>query len=595
LPEIFNAADYLVMRHVLEGDGARPAVMAPGQTLLYDDLAAEVRRVGDGLRAVGVRPEERVMFCMADGVELLSGILAAMYIGAVAVPVSTMTTGAELGAILADSRARVLCVSEQYSDPERIVAALIAAPEVTQVFLAGALATADVLDLAVADRVSVRLPGWVPERAPDRVRVRTWMKLIAAGERDAPQLGVPGAAPAGVPASAGPPRPAWLPYPTWPDSPALWLYTSGTTGTPKAAMHRHGSIRAVADCYGEGVLGVRPDDRCLSVAKLFFAYGLGNSAFFPLAAGASVILEPAPPVPPLIAQLAAREQPTLFFAVPTFYAALLASDVPDDSFASVRQAVSAGEALPAGLFERFRERFGVEILDGLGSTEALHIFVSNRPGHVHPGSSGSAVPGYDVALRDASGAPVTAPGVPGELFVRGASIATGYWCRTETTRQVFLGEWLRTGDTYVQNEDGTLTCLGRLGDMLKAGGMWVAPAEVEARLLVHPDVAEVAVVAAYDDAGLEKPVACVVPKPGRHVDPAALIAFCRQGLAAFKRPRAVVEFAELPKTATGKVRRNVLRDQVNDVLRTHAVPPAASTRAASPGSPPTVPVAHRSS
>jgi benzoate-CoA ligase len=584
LPEIFNAADYLVMRHVLEGDGARPAVTAPGQELRYDDLAAEVRRVGDGLRAVGVRPEERVMFCMADGVELLSGILAAMYIGAVAVPVSTMTTGAELGAILADSRARVLCVSEQYSDPERIVEALIAAPEVTQVVLAGTLATADVLDLAVSDRVPVRLPGWVPERTPERVRVRTWVKLIAAGERDAPQTGL-----------------AWDPYPTWPDSPALWLYTSGTTGTPKAAMHRHGSIRAVADCYGEGVLGVRPDDRCLSVAKLFFAYGLGNSAFFPLAAGASVILEPAPPVPVLIAQVAARERPTLFFAVPTFYAALLASDVPDDSFASVRQAVSAGEALPAGLFERFRDRFGVEILDGLGSTEALHIFVSSRRGRVHPGSSGTAVPGYDVALRDSSGAPVTEPGVPGELFVRGASIATGYWCRTETTRQVFLGEWLRTGDTYVQNEDGTLTCLGRLGDMLKAGGMWVAPAEVEARLLVHPDVAEVAVVAGHDDEDLEKPVACVVPKPGRHVDPGALIAFCREGLAAFKRPRAVVEFAELPKTATGKVRRNVLRDQVKDILRTQPAPPAASAAAsppdsaASPASSPTVPVAHRSS
>jgi acyl-coenzyme A synthetase/AMP-(fatty) acid ligase len=261
--------------------------------------------------------------------------------------------------------------------------------------------------------------------------------------------------------------------------------------------------------------------------------------------------------------------------VPTFYSALLHSDVPDDSFASVRQAVSAGEPLPPVLFHRFRERFGVEILDGLGSTEALHIFLSNRPGQVHPGSSGTPVGGYRVEIRDEHGVPISAPGTPGDLFLSGPSVATGYWCRTETTRAVFQGEWLRTGDTYVRNEDGTFTCLGRSNDMLKAGGIWVSPAEVEERLLEHPDVAEVAVVAGRDADGLDKPIACVVAVAGRTLDADALVRWCREGLAAYKRPRAVVGMTELPKTATGKIRRNVLRDLVADELLVRPVAPPA--------------------
>jgi acyl-coenzyme A synthetase/AMP-(fatty) acid ligase len=232
----------------------------------------------------------------------------------------------------------------------------------------------------------------------------------------------------------------------------------------------------------------------------------------------------------------------------------------------VRQGVSAGEPLPPVLFNRFRDRFGVEILDGLGSTEALHIFLSNRPGTARPGSSGTPVDGYRVELRDEHGASIPGAGEPGDLYLSGPSVATGYWCRTETTRAVFQGEWLRTGDTYVRNEDGTFTCLGRSNDMLKAGGIWVSPAEVEERLLEHPDVAEVAVVAGADTDGLDKPVACVVPVAGRTIDPAVLVQWCRDGLAAYKRPRAVVGMTELPKTATGKIRRNVLRELVADEL-----------------------------
>jgi benzoate-CoA ligase len=332
-------------------------------------------------------------------------------------------------------------------------------------------------------------------------------------------------------------------------------------------MHRHGSIRAVCETYAESVLGLTGDDRFLSVPKLFFAYGLGNSAFFPLSAGATTLLEPARPAPQLIAARVRADRPTLFFGVPTFFGAVLASDIPDDTFASVRQAVSAGEPLPAVLFERFRDRFGVEILDGIGSTEALHIFLSNRTGAVHAGSSGTPVPGYQVQIRDEAGEPIDGAGRPGELYVAGPSIATGYWARYETTKKVFQGEWLRTGDSYVRNDDGTFTCLGRLGDMLKAGGIWVSPAEVEERLLQHPAVAEAAVVAAPDPDGIDKPVACVVGVAGHPIDPDELIAFCKAGLASFKRPRGVVEMAELPKTATGKIRRNVIRELVRDALR----------------------------
>jgi benzoate-CoA ligase len=516
----FNAADYLLDRHVRDGNGTRTAVVTPSRTLTYRELADEVHRVAGGLAAIGVRPEERVMLCMVDGVELLSGILGAMYAGVVPVPVSTMVTGPELGKVLADSRARVLCVSAEFTAAAKEAVAL--APEVTAVVL---------------DRASpLDFPG---------VRTHDWSELSTSDPV--------------------------LPFGTWEDSPALWLYTSGTTGEPKGAMHRHASIRAVCDTYGSQVLGIRDDDRCFSVAKLFFAYGIGNSAFFPLSVGACAVLEPGRPTPQAVADRVRAERPTLFFGVPTFYSALLASDIPDDTFSSVRQAVSAGEPLPAVLFERFRTRFGVEILDGIGSTEALHIFLSNRPGAVVPGTTGTAVPGYDVELRDTLGVPIEGVGQPGELFVRGPSTAVGYWSRYETSKRVFQGEWLRTGDSYVRNPDGTYTCLGRFNDMLKAGGIWVSPSEVEQRLLQHPDVAEVAVVAAPDEDGIDKPVACVVPVAGRAVEPDALIEFCREGLASFKRPRAVVAVPELPKTATGKIRRNVIREQVRDSLRPGAL------------------------
>jgi benzoate-CoA ligase family protein len=506
----FNASSYLLDTRLEQGDGDRIAVTGPRGSLTYAELAAHVDDLAAGLRALGVRPEERVVLSMADGPALLGAIIAAMRLGAVAVPVSTMLTGRELGALLRDTRTRVLLVSEQFAAAAQI--AVAEAPELEHVVMEG--------DAAFPP------PGGVRAHRFEDLRG----SAIGTG-----------------------------PYGTWDDSPALWLYTSGTTGAPKGAMHRHANIRHVVETFGRDVLGITAADRCYSVAKLFFAYGIGNSLFFPLSVGATTILDPARPTPASVTERLLADRPTLFFAVPTFYAALLSADVPRETFASVRLTVSAGEPLPAELYRRFTDRFGVELIDGIGSTEALHIFISNRAGEVRPGTTGRPVPGYDVRLVDGAGADVPS-GTPGSLLIRGESIATGYWCRTDTTRRVFEGRWLRTGDTYVADADGYYTCLGRTNDMLKAGGIWVSPTEVEARLLQHPAVALAAVVGLPDQDGLEKPVACVVLEAGAAADPAELIDFCRTGLAAFKRPREVLIVDELPTTATGKLQRFAVRD-----------------------------------
>ncbi|MEO3867974.1 benzoate-CoA ligase family protein [Nonomuraea sp. B12E4] len=524
--ESFNASVYLVDRQVEAGRGDHVALTGPAGAATYAQLAAHVAALAAGLRNVGVRPEERVLLVMSDRPETVITILAVMRMGAVAVPVSTMYNGAELGALVRDSRARVVVATPEFEPTVR--EALLEAPEVEVLVLTDAAGTA---------------PGDPAGRSggTSEVSIRRWSDLTETG---------------------GGPAPA---YDTWRDSPALWLYTSGTTGAPKAAMHRHGAIRDVYETYGRQVLGIRPEDRCLSVARLFFAYGIGNSMFFPLAAGATTILDPARPTPAGVLAGVSEHRPTLFFAGPTFFAALLAADAPDTAFQSVRLSVSAGEALPAEIYRRFTGRFGTDILDGLGSTEALHIFISNRPGQVRPGSSGTVVPGYEAKLLDDFGAPVK-DGEPGHLYVRGDSVADGYWCRSATTRQVFQGEWLRTGDTYIRGEDGFYQCLGRSNDMIKSGGIWVSPMEVEGRLLQHASVGECAVVAYIDGEGLEKPVACVVSAPGRAVDAAELVAFCRDGLASFKRPREVLVLDELPKTATGKIQRVVVRRIAAELL-----------------------------
>jgi benzoate-CoA ligase family protein len=513
----FNAAEYLVGRHVAEGNGDRTAVLA-SETLTYAGLDERVAVVASGLRSLGLRRDDRVMMVMSDEVPMLTALLGAFRAGLVAVPVSTMSNGAELGKIMSDSGARAVVATPEFL--EVVSAAVAASPDVEHAILAGD-------------------PGPAGLHLPEHAEVHTWEELTAAGER----AGLRDVAPTGD------------------DDWALWLYTSGTTGLPKAAMHRHANIRHVCETYGAQVLGITPDDITFSVAKMFFAYGIGNTVFFPLSVGATTVLEPRRPTPDVVRERLEQTRPTLFFGVPTFYAALTASDVPADAFGSVRLCASAGEPLPAPLQRRFTDRFGVDILDGIGSTEALHIFLSNRPGDIHPGTTGVAVPGYDVELRDAAGN-VVGDGVPGALHVRGESIALGYWHRTEATRQVFQGEWLVTGDTYVRTDEGYYTCLGRNSDMLKAGGIWVSPAEVESRLLEHPAVREAAVVGVPDADGLDKPVAVVVVSPGDPTSEEDLMTWCRDGLAHFKAPRKVVFATELPKTATGKLQRFKVRDLV---------------------------------
>ena len=535
----FNAAHYLVDRHVEAGDGGRTAVLSGDSRLTYSDLQDLSSAFAAGLQASDVRPGERVVFVCSDRPELLVGILGTWRYGAIAVPVSTMLTGPELAKIVSDSGARVLVAT-----PEFATAASLAAASAPQLAHLVAVDGAELVATPSAD-------------------VTSWTDLLAAGTW---RTGAVAAAAA-----------------TQEDTPALWLYTSGTTGLPKGAMHRHANIRAVCETYGRDVLRITPEDVCFSIAKLFFAYGLGNSALFPLAVGATTVLEPRRPSPDVVAERMRADRPTLFFAGPTFFAALLAADLPTDLFSSVRLCASAGEALPATLYRRFTARFGVEILDGIGSTEALHIFLSNTEGAVRPGTSGTPVPGYDVELRDENGQPVP-DDTPGALFVRGASLASGYWARTEATRTVFQGEWLCTGDTYTRSADGYYTCLGRSNDLLKAGGIWVSPAEVEERLLQHPAVVEAAVVGVPDSNELDKPVACVVLRDGATADADELVSWCRDGLAAFKRPRAVLVVDQLPKTATGKIQRFRLRELAGSEIPPAAGGASSSTAPAMPAS-----------
>jgi benzoate-CoA ligase family protein len=512
--QLFNACEYLLDRRLAAGDGQRVALCGPAGEVTYADLHDRVCRTARGLREAGVRPEQRVLMVMADTPHFVVTYLAAMRIGAIPVPVSTMLRADGITELLRDSRARFLAVSREFAAAAAEAAA--AAPELTGIFA----------DTPIDARVPVHQ-----------------FDVLAAAGRDESV------------------------YDTGPDSPAFWLYTSGTTGTPKGAMHRHASIQVVCETYGSQVLGIQPDDRCLSAAKAFFAYGLGNSVLFPMSAGAAAVLMPSPAKPDLISEAAAKYGATLFFAGPSFFANMLRAGLPPDALAGVRLAASAGEALPASLYERWTAHFGVDILDGIGMTEMLHIFLSNRPGQVRPGTTGVAVPGYHLKLVDEdSGSEITTAGHPGTLFVRGDSTATGYWARYEASRLVFQGEWLRTGDTYVRDADGYYACLGRTGDMIKASGIWVSPMEVEARLLAHQAVAQAAVVGTRDVDGLEKPVAYVVLAHGQTATEAELIEFCRDGLPSFKRPRAVVFTDGFPTTATGKVRRVELRKMAASVL-----------------------------
>ncbi|MGH9246686.1 MAG: benzoate-CoA ligase family protein [Acidimicrobiales bacterium] len=511
MPQRFNAAAWLVDRNVDEGRGGNVAVVYRDQQLTYTNLLEQVWVATNGLRALGVRPEERVAMIVNDEPAFVAWFLGALRMGAVPVPLSTMLTAKDLGFVVDDARARLTVVSPAYVEHLPTIADL--APELTAAVIVGD---------AGAEAAECRVP------------------VHSAGEFD-----------------DGTEAPVAT---TWDESPGFWLYTSGTTGKPKGAMHRHIDLKSTADTYARSVLNIGEADRSYSVAKLFFAYGLGGSLTFAFSVGGTAILNPDRPTPASVAEILATHQPTVFYSLPGFCAAMLDAEVAPEAFASVRVTITAGETLPAALHDRFRERFGVPVLDGIGTTEALHIFLSNHLGAERPGTSGTPVDGYEAKLLDEADLEVNESDTPGFLHIKGESIATGYWCRAAATRQAFRGEWLRTGDVYTRSADGYYTFLGRNHDMIKPGGIWVSPAEVENALVKHDDVLEAAVVGARDAAGLETVVAFVVPRAGHSIDADAIERHCRTEMAAFKRPRRVIPVDGLPKTATGKIRRFVLRE-----------------------------------
>jgi benzoate-CoA ligase len=511
LPDIFNAASYFVDRHVDEGRGDHLAIECGDERVTYRQVAERVNRVAFALRhLLHVQPEQRIALILQDTPAFAYAFFGAIKAGIVPVPLNTLWRAKDYTHALNDSAARVLVISEALLK-EFITIDRSTIPHLKHVVVAGQ---------AGADALS-------------------FDELL--GESSA----------------------LFAAEPTHKDAMAFWLYSSGSTGGPKGCVHLQHDMYVCAESYAKAVLGMRGSDRCFSVAKLFFAYGLGNALYMPFAVGATTILMPDAPAAPRVYEIIERHRPTLFFSVPTNFGMLLAHhrDGRDFDLGSVRHAVSAGEALPESIFRRFKQRFNVEILDAIGSTEVLHMFIANRPGAVRPGSSGQVVPGYEARIVDDGGAPL-GPGEMGNLLIRGDSTCAYYWNQHDKTRQTILGEWIRTGDKYVCDADGYYWYGGRADDMLKAGGIWVSPIEIENVLIDHDAVQECAVIGRDDGDGLSKPFAYVVLRSTATASPelaAALQQFVRERLAEYKRPRGVAFVSELPKTATGKVQRFKLR------------------------------------
>ncbi|MBM3528505.1 MAG: benzoate-CoA ligase family protein [Alphaproteobacteria bacterium] len=519
IPRDYNFAADILDRNLKAGRADKPAFVDAGGTWTYGQLADRVARFADALRALGVRREERVLICLLDTVDWPTAFLGCLKAGVVAVPVNTLMTEDDYRFMLSDSRARALVVSDAlYPRFEKLISK---APDLETVILSGSDSHS-----APKTRVNVLIDH------------KRFEDLIDKAKPD--------------PATA----------PTVRDDIAFWLYTSGSTGKPKGAVHVHADLKLTDDLYGGPYLELTEKDVCYSVAKLFFAYGLGNAMTFPMSAGATTVLMADRPTPDGVAALLRQHPVTVFYAVPTFYAAFLASpSAPQRSEVKLRRCVSAGEALPADVGRRWLDRYGVDILDGIGSTEMLHIFLSNRAGEVKYGTTGKPVPGYGVKLVDDDGLPVK-KGEMGELLVSGPTGAVMYWNNREQSRNTFLGEWTRSGDKYIEDDDGYFVYCGRRDDMLKVSGMYVSPFEVEAVLLTHPDVLEAAVVAWLDADGLTKPKAFVVLKSQEKASDSlsrGLQDHVKSALAPYKYPRWIEFRGDLPKTATGKIQRFKLR------------------------------------
>jgi benzoate-CoA ligase len=511
--ERFNFAQHLIACNAERAD--KIAFIDDQGPLYYGELALRIRQLAAGLRSLGVRREERVLLLMHDSHDWPVAFLGAMYAGAVPVAVNTLLTADDYAYMLEHSRAQAVLVS----------GALLPA-------LTAALTKAD----HEVKRVVVSRP--VAPLHPAEVEFEAFLASQT---------------------------PMVRPAATDPDDPGFWLYSSGSTGRPKGTVHSHANPYWTAELYGKGVLRLTEQDVCFSAAKLFFAYGLGNALTFPMSVGATTILMAERPTPDATFKRwtggIGGIRPTVFFGAPTGFAGMLAAPgLPARDAVALRLVSSAGEALPAEIGERFKAHFGVDIVDGIGSTEMLHIFLSNRPEKVRYGTTGWPVEGYAVELRGEDGGPVP-DGEPGDLYIQGPSAAMMYWGNRAKTRETFQGGWTKSGDKYVHNaDDGSYTYSGRSDDMLKVSGIYVSPFEVEATLVQHPSVLEAAVVGIADADGLTKTKAFVVLKDGAKASEDELKAFVKDKLAPYKYPRLIAFVAELPKTATGKIQRFKLRE-----------------------------------
>jgi benzoate-CoA ligase len=509
LPRDYNAAVDLVGRNLKAGRGGKIAVIDDRGRYSYQDLAERVDRAANALRRLGLEQEQRILLCLLDTIDFPTMFLGAIKAGIVPIAVNTLLTTADYAFMLRDSRARALIVSDALY--ERFQPILAEQPALKHVIVSG----------------GAPAPGT--------------QALDALLSSAAPQA---------------------KPAETTADDPCFWLYSSGSTGTPKGTVHLHSHLILTAELYAKPILGIGESDVVFSAAKLFFAYGLGSALTFPLAVGATALLMAERPTPAAVARRLTEHRPTIFYGVPTLYAAMLASpELPRREAVALRQCVSAGEALPEDIGKRWSERFGVDILDGIGSTEMLHIFLSNRPGDVRYGTTGKPVPGYQIRLVDDDGKPVE-PGEIGELQIAGPTSAACYWNQRARSRHTFMGEWTRSGDKYVEDRDGYFTYCGRTDDMLKVSGNYVSPFEVEAALLAHEAVLEAAVVGQLDEQKLVKPKAYIVLKPGVAASARlaeALQQHVKSRLAPYKYPRWIEFIEELPKTATGKIQRFKLR------------------------------------
>lgn len=516
-PERFNFARHLLAANA--GRAAKTALIDDAGQLSYGQLADQVQRCSAALTALGLRREDRVLLLMHDCSDWVVSFLGALHAGVVPVCVNTLLTAKDYAYMLADSRAQAALVSGLLLPT--LQTAMDGTPH-------------EVKHLVVS-RSREPLPAGAHDWAP-------WVASHAPG------------------AGAD----------THGDEPAFWLYSSGSTGAPKGTVHTQANLWWTAELYGKGVLGLRESDVVFSAAKLFFAYGLGNGLSFPLSVGASVVLMAERPTPQACFQRMTQHRPTVFYGAPTGYGGMLAApDLPPRSAVSLRLCSSAGEALPRDIGERWTAHFGCEIIDGIGSTEMLHIFLSNRPGDVRYGTTGKAVPGYEVQLRDEDGSVITSHNQIGDLYIQGPSAALMYWNNRGKSRDTFQGNWTKSGDKYLRDPDGYYTYAGRNDDMLKVSGIYVSPFEVEATLVQHSAVLEAAVIGKNDDEGLTKTKAFVVLKPGQQATEAELQAFVKEKLAPYKYPRFIEFVSELPKTATGKIQRFKLRELENQRLFVH--------------------------